>query len=65
MVRVGLSTAHDVCKGQLPVLLDGGEAKVLGAEVKQGVEEDEGRVGPQLFTLPQKLFFNAQLDGSC
>lgn len=65
MVRVGLGAAHDVCKGQLPVLLDGGEAEVFGAEVEQGVEEDEGRVRPQLFALPQQRFLHARLDASC
>lgn len=52
-------------KGQLPVLLDRGEAEVLGAEVKQGVEENDGRVRPQLFTLPQGRFFHARLNASC
>lgn len=47
------------------MLLDCGEAEVLGAEVKQGVEEDDGRVRPQLFALPQERFFHARLNSSC
>lgn len=65
MVGVGPGAAHDVCKRQMPVLFDGGEAEVFGAEVKQGVEEDEGRVRPQLLALPQGRFFHARRDASC
>lgn len=65
MVPVGFGAANDLCKAQLAVLLDGGEAEVLGAEVKHGVEEDEGRVRPQLLAPPQQGFVHAGVNASC
>lgn len=49
-------------KGQLTVLLHGGEAKVLATEEEQGVEQDDGGVRPQLFTVPQKLLLHTGMN---
>lgn len=54
-----------MCKGQLTVLLHLGEAKVLAAEEEQSVEEDDGGVRPQLFTVPQKLLLYTGVDITC
>lgn len=65
VVLVGFGAAHDVGKGQLAVLLHRGEAKVLAAEEEQSVEEDDGGVRPQLFTVPQKLLLHTGMDITC
>ena len=44
------------------MLLHRGEAEVLAAEEEQGVEEDDGGVRPQLFTVPKKLLLNTGMD---
>lgn len=46
------------------MLLERGEAEVLEAEVNQGVEKNDGRVRPQLLTLPQEGFSHARADAS-
>lgn len=65
VVPVGLGAPHDVGERQLPVLLHRGEAEVLAAEEKQGVEEDDGGVGAQLLAVPQELFLHAGSDRAC
>lgn len=62
VVGVSLGAAHDVGKGELPVLLHGPEAKVFTAEEQQCVEQDDRGVGPELFTLPQELFLHPRVD---
>lgn len=62
VVRVGFGAAHEVSEGQLAVLLHCGEAKVLAGEEEQRVEEDDGGVRPQLFTLPQELLLHTRMD---
>lgn len=52
-------------EGKLPVLLNCGEAKVLAAEEEQRVEEDDGGVRPQLFTVPQELLLHTGIDETC
>jgi len=47
------------------VLLHHGEAKILAAEEEESVEEDDGRVCPQLFTVPQKLLLHTRMDVTC
>lgn len=54
-----------MCKRQLTVLLHLGEAKVFAAEEKQSVEEDDGGVRSQLFTVPQKLLLHTGVDITC
>lgn len=49
-------------KRQLAVLLHRGEAKELAAEEEQGVEEDDGGVGPQLLTVPQVFLLHTGVD---
>ena len=65
VVLVGFGAAHDASKGQLAVLLHRGEAKVLAEEEKEGVEEDDGGVRPQLFTVPEKLLLHTGMDITC
>lgn len=64
-VRVGFGAAHHVGEGQLPVLLRRGEAEVLAAEEDERVEEDDGGVRPQLFTVPEELLLHAGVDVTC
>lgn len=52
-------------EGQLAVLLHRGEAEVLAAEEEQSVEEDDGGVRPQLFTVPQELLLHTGIDETC
>lgn len=52
-------------KGKLQVFSHILELKVFGIEEKEGVQEDDGWVGAQLFALPQMLFFNAREHVTC
>ena len=52
-------------EGQLAVLLHRAEAEVLAAEEEQRVEEDDGGVRPQLFTVPQILLLHPGVDVTC
>lgn len=47
------------------MLLHRGEAKVLAAEEEERVEEDDGGVRPQLFTLPQELLLHKGVNVTC
>lgn len=49
----GFGESGEVGEGDALVLLQSGEAEVLGAEEEQRVEQHDGRVGAQLLTLPQ------------
>lgn len=44
------------------MLLHCGEAKVFTAEEEQRIEQDDGGVGPELFTVPQKLLLDTRVD---
>lgn len=57
----GLSAAHDVGEGELAVLSHRLELEELGAEEEQCVEQHDGRVGPQLFTVPQVLLLHPRV----
>lgn len=54
--------AGDVGEGQASVVRQRGEAEELGGEEEEGAEQHDGRVGPQLLTLPQVLLLHARLE---
>lgn len=39
-----------------------GEAEELGGEEEEGAEQHDGRIGPQLLTLPQVLLLHTRLE---
>lgn len=53
-----LPVLHDVCEGELQMVLGRVEHEVLGVKVHQCVQQDVGGVGAQLFRLPQVLLLN-------
>lgn len=63
--RPPLGLACDCSEGELEVLLHGGQAKGLGVEEHEGVEQDEGWVHTQLFTLPQVLLQDTRHETTC
>jgi hypothetical protein len=54
----------DASKGELLVLLDGVQPKILGVEVKHRKDQDEGSVNAQLLTFPQVRFPQTRREGS-
>lgn len=46
------------------MLLHRGEAEILAAEKEQRVQQDDGRVGAQLFAVPKKLLLHPRMDAT-
>lgn len=60
----GFGAAGEVAKRKPLVLLQGGVTKIFSAEEKQRVEQHDGGIGAQLFTLPQVRFSNTRWDNT-